>query len=605
MGWDGMLLDQARRRAALIGAGCVILIGGGKVALGAVATDTVSATSSLSISTVVAVVALIVAAASWVGARRAQREAVRASDDLDAASQRLIAMENGLLNLAARLKAVQAGADTRPLPAPVVSPELNVEIGLLGGLLKDIAETVAVHDRSLETLASEMGSLQREVAEAKPASLASAPVQAATVEPKPPLAAARAAPAPATSVRETAPAVQRPERAEPVASPAFSLPAFAQPPQLSPAATQPVLPARVAGTASAPVQSSPLQPAVSERREPTFAPPETSSQPAPAAHPREPRAAETAPRRADMASQRIEAVSQRVEDVAATLVDAAREEAIVAAAAQGRIELHLQPVVTLPQRRVRFYETLSRLRLADGALMGPAEFLPVLERRGLAANFDEKAFTRVVQVARHLAGREGDAGVSFNLCAASVAEPGFLRALDRILAAHADVAGRIILEVPQRLLRGLDLERLGMLSVLVGRGVRLCVDRAVDLRIDAMSLAERGVRFLKLPVSLLLGADAARADIHVEDMAALLARAGVVLIAEKIEREEEVRDLLDLDVPMAQGFLFSPPRPVRSDVLTGLDSDSVAEPPPHRNDDDQSEGSERKPFRAFLRRAGV
>src|SRR3972149_1134416 len=32
----------------------------------------------------------------------------------------------------------------------------------------------------------------------------------------------------------------------------------------------------------------------------------------------------------------------------------------------GRIELYLQPVVTLPQRKVRFYEALSRIKLAAG-----------------------------------------------------------------------------------------------------------------------------------------------------------------------------------------------------------------------------------------------
>ena len=33
----------------------------------------------------------------------------------------------------------------------------------------------------------------------------------------------------------------------------------------------------------------------------------------------------------------------------------------------GRIELYLQPVVTLPQRKVRFYEALARIKLADGS----------------------------------------------------------------------------------------------------------------------------------------------------------------------------------------------------------------------------------------------
>ena len=49
----------------------------------------------------------------------------------------------------------------------------------------------------------------------------------------------------------------------------------------------------------------------------------------------------------------------------------------------GRIELYLQPVVTLPQRKVRFYEALSRIKLADGTLVEPEHFLEGARAFGL------------------------------------------------------------------------------------------------------------------------------------------------------------------------------------------------------------------------------
>jgi cyclic-di-GMP phosphodiesterase TipF (flagellum assembly factor) len=66
--------------------------------------------------------------------------------------------------------------------------------------------------------------------------------------------------------------------------------------------------------------------------------------------------------------------------------------AILEAFAADRLELHLQPVVALPQRKVRFYEALARLRLADETLLVPAEFLPVLEARGLMPELDRKVW---------------------------------------------------------------------------------------------------------------------------------------------------------------------------------------------------------------------
>ena len=68
-------------------------------------------------------------------------------------------------------------------------------------------------------------------------------------------------------------------------------------------------------------------------------------------------------------------------------------------------------------------------------------------------------------------------------------------------------------------------------------------------------------------------------DIHPADFSDLLGRFGIDLIAEKIEGEGTVVDLLDYDVRFGQGFLFSPPRPVRAEVLQGFaDRPSVAAP---------------------------
>jgi cyclic-di-GMP phosphodiesterase TipF (flagellum assembly factor) len=62
----------------------------------------------------------------------------------------------------------------------------------------------------------------------------------------------------------------------------------------------------------------------------------------------------------------------------------------------------------------------------------------------------------------------------------------------------------------------------------------------------------------------------AGAQIHPADLADLLGRYGIDLVADHIESETIVVDLLDFDVRYGQGFLFAPPRPVRSDVLQGV-----------------------------------
>jgi cyclic-di-GMP phosphodiesterase TipF (flagellum assembly factor) len=96
------------------------------------------------------------------------------------------------------------------------------------------------------------------------------------------------------------------------------------------------------------------------------------------------------------------------------------------------------------------------------------------------------------------------------------------------------------------------------------------MDHVVDLRMEPRELSQHGFRYMKVPAKLLLnGSNANSSDIHAADLSDLLARSGIDLIAERIESENSVVDLLDYEVKFGQGFLFSQPRPVRADALQG------------------------------------
>src|SRR5437588_632173 len=55
----------------------------------------------------------------------------------------------------------------------------------------------------------------------------------------------------------------------------------------------------------------------------------------------------------------------------------------------GRVDLYLQPIVTLPQLKVRYYEAFTRLRTGDGVMLQPAEFLEAAEAGGLMPQIDK------------------------------------------------------------------------------------------------------------------------------------------------------------------------------------------------------------------------
>ncbi len=105
-------------------------------------------------------------------------------------------------------------------------------------------------------------------------------------------------------------------------------------------------------------------------------------------------------------------------------VASAFEREVEAAVRAERIELHLQPIVTLPQRKVRYYEVLTRLRGGDNRLITAAEFLPAAENRRLIAKIDTYQVIRSFQVLKRLTARNSEIGLFVNLsCRASWTAP--------------------------------------------------------------------------------------------------------------------------------------------------------------------------------------
>lgn len=231
---------------------------------------------------------------------------------------------------------------------------------------------------------------------------------------------------------------------------------------------------------------------------------------------------------------------------------------------ENRVDIFLQPVVTLPQRKVRFYEAVTRLRDERDQLIAAEEFISIAEASGLIGRIDNMVMLRCVQVLRRLMVRNKDVGVFCNVAASTLGNSTtFAQCLD-FLEANRALAPSLVLEFKQSTLRNLGPAETENLAALAQRGFRFSIDHVTDLRIEPRELADRGVRFIKVPATLLLDPKQASAsDIHPSDLSDLLGRFGIDLIAERIEGERAVVDLLDFDVRFGQGFLFAPPRPLR------------------------------------------
>jgi cyclic-di-GMP phosphodiesterase TipF (flagellum assembly factor) len=233
-----------------------------------------------------------------------------------------------------------------------------------------------------------------------------------------------------------------------------------------------------------------------------------------------------------------------------------------------RIDLYLQPIVTLPQRKVRYYEAMSRLRTEEGDIVPAGDFLDYAEGAGLMPRLDNLLLFRCVQVTRRLQLKNRDVGLICNVSASTLTDPVHFKHMLDFMEANRALADALFFEFAQGAYRACGPIEQESLAALAERGFRFSMDHITDLRMEPKNLAGHGFRFVKAPARLLLNKAAnAHSDIHPEDLADLLARSGIDLIVEHIESESMVVDLLDYGVRFGQGFLFSPPRPVRAEAL--------------------------------------
>jgi cyclic-di-GMP phosphodiesterase TipF (flagellum assembly factor) len=247
-------------------------------------------------------------------------------------------------------------------------------------------------------------------------------------------------------------------------------------------------------------------------------------------------------------------------------------ETIRASLEENRVDLYLQPIVSLPQRKLRYYEALSRLRAENGRVIMPAEYIKIAAPAGLMSVVDNLLLFRCVQIVRRLTLKHRDIGVFCNISGDTLTDAEFFPQFLDYMKHNRDLAGQIVFEFGQDALAKAGAKGEENLAFLSSLGFALSMDHVETLALDFARLKKIGFRHLKLRAdTLIAGMGNARAAVGAEDFKQLLERNGLSLIVEHVEDEKTVVQLLDYAVDYAQGYLFGEPRAVRDDTIKALD----------------------------------
>jgi len=239
----------------------------------------------------------------------------------------------------------------------------------------------------------------------------------------------------------------------------------------------------------------------------------------------------------------------------------------------GMIELHYQPIFSLPDYTVGYYEALARIRY-HGDLIMPDAFLPVIGSRRLETQFD-LAVLRQVDADLSSGQLPAGCGISINLSAQSLSSPeiaSLLLELSRHNANHP-----LMLEITETSLITQINAVNTYLELLRTVSYRIAMDDFGTGYSPLRYLVDLPVDVVKFDISLVnkLGEDN-RAGRVVADFARLMTDVGYSLVAEGVETETALRKVESLGFAHVQGYLLGRPVPLAQLAAPGTAAASAS-----------------------------
>jgi len=229
-----------------------------------------------------------------------------------------------------------------------------------------------------------------------------------------------------------------------------------------------------------------------------------------------------------------------------------------------RTEFYLQPVASLEDRKVKFYEGLTRLRDARGQIIMPAVYLPLATKAGLASEIDNLLAMRCIKVLESLRARHYDLGVFCNFSQHALGNMAFFTPFRTLMEKRRDLAPSLIFEFSQETLNALGTGELKNLISLADLGFRFSLDNIHDLNIDFIRLHKLGFRYLKVDGDILLkGQDREGMNFVTVLLAQQIRESGLKLIAHRLEIQEMADTLHTYGLRLGQGYLYGKPRLIR------------------------------------------
>ncbi len=222
-------------------------------------------------------------------------------------------------------------------------------------------------------------------------------------------------------------------------------------------------------------------------------------------------------------------------------------------------ELWFQPIVSLQTLQVRSFEGLARGRDSAGDLISPARFIPTVESDpGLYRDFTDRMIEHAVAFAVQCRSAGQSLPITVNLAEASLRDDDLVDRVKRALDEHNIPARQLMFEITEREFINPESAHSRVLDRLNELGVGLTIDDFGTGWSSLETLRWLPLSQLKIDRGFVDHIAHHAADrIIVEKVIELAHSLHLVVVAEGIERAEQLHALREVGCDRGQGFLFS------------------------------------------------
>lgn len=225
--------------------------------------------------------------------------------------------------------------------------------------------------------------------------------------------------------------------------------------------------------------------------------------------------------------------------------------------------LYYQPKIDIKTNRIISVEALARWPHPIEGMIGPDDFIPMIEQSGLIQPFTGWVLAQAIEQCKQWSDSGIDISIAVNLSTRNLLDPNLPASIAQLLESHHVSPDRLTLEITESAIMTRPENALKILTQLDEMGLKLSID---DFGTGYSSLAylkKLPVNALKIDQSFVFGMTTNNNDaVIVRSTIDLAHNLGLHAIAEGVETQDTLDMLATLNCDIAQGYLMGRPMPI-------------------------------------------